>query len=171
MGHRRRWRLHMQNEPNAQAPRLVGGALFGFVELTLFLSSSLLFWLQPMVGKTLLPLLGGTPALWTTCMVFFQAGLLAGYAYAHVLSVRLGVRGQMLVHLALLVPPLLLLPTDLGETGPSAAAEPVLWLLGTLLVTVGPAFVLVASCGPLWQRWFSLSGHTRAADPYFLYVA
>src|SRR5438132_9772601 len=72
---------------------------------TLFVSATLLFLVQPMVGKMLLPMLGGTPAVWNTCMVFFQALLLAGYAYAHATTAWLGVRKQAVLHLAVLVLP------------------------------------------------------------------
>src|SRR6266849_5388431 len=78
--------------------------------LTLFAGATLLFVMQPMVGKMILPLLGGTPAVWSTCMVFFQAVLLGGYAYAHASTAWLGVRRQMLLHLALLALPLGVLP-------------------------------------------------------------
>src|SRR5947209_10742773 len=76
--------------------------------LTLFLSSSLLFLVQPMIAKMILPLLGGTPAVWNTCMVFFQAGLLAGYSYAHVSTTWLRTRRQVTVHIAVLFLPILL---------------------------------------------------------------
>src|SRR6185312_9839825 len=77
---------------------------------TLFVGATLLFVVQPMVGKMILPLLGGTPAVWSTCMVFFQAALLGGYAYAHASTAWLGLRGQMLLHLVLLAFPLAVLP-------------------------------------------------------------
>src|SRR5881396_779649 len=75
--------------------------------LTLFVSATLLFLVQPMIGKMLLPMLGGTPAVWNTCMIFFQALLLAGYAYAHATTTILGVRRQALLHLGVLFLPLL----------------------------------------------------------------
>src|SRR6201988_2253192 len=78
--------------------------------LTLFTGATLLFVVQPMVGTMILPLLGGTPAVWSTCMVFFQAALLAGYAYAHVTTRRLGVRRQAALHLGVMALPLLSLP-------------------------------------------------------------
>src|SRR5205807_1954162 len=96
--------------------------LFG---LTLFVSATLLFLVQPMIGKMLLPLLGGTPAVWNTCMVFFQALLLAGYSYAHLTTTWLGVRRQAVLHLGVLLLPLLTLsltvnrsPLDYGEGNP-----------------------------------------------------
>src|SRR5438093_3362812 len=111
--------------------------------LTLFISALLLFLVQPMIGKMLLPMLGGTPAVWNTCMVFFQALLLAGYAYAHASTARLGARRQALVHLAVLLLPVIALPVGLGRAGdPPGDASPVPWLLATLAVAVGlPFFV------------------------------
>ena len=78
--------------------------------ITLFAGATLLFMMQPMVGKMILPLLGGTPAVWSTCMVFFQAALLAGYAYAHATTRWLGVRRQAALHLAVMALPLITLP-------------------------------------------------------------
>src|SRR5262245_63252631 len=78
--------------------------------LTLFLGATLLFAMQPMVGKMILPLLGGTPAVWSTCMVFFQAALLGGYAYAHLTSARLRLSRQVVLHLIVLALPFLVLP-------------------------------------------------------------
>ena len=142
--------------------------LFG---ITLFLSSALLFWVQLMVGKMVLPALGGTPAAWNTCMVFFQAGLLLGYAYAHVLPARIGVRRHAPIHLVLLLLPLAILPIALQNESPPVGADAVFWLLGTLTLMLGLPFVLVASSAPLLQRWFAASADTRGRDPYFLYAA
>ncbi len=144
--------------------------------LTLFLSAFLLFSVQPMVGKMILPALGGTPAVWTTCMVFFQASLLAGYAYAHVSSSAFGGFGLRRlaaggsVHLVLLVLVLFVLPIRVAEdSAPPPEANPALWLLLKLLIFVGPPFFVVASTAPLLQRWFARTGHPDAEDPYFLY--
>lgn len=139
--------------------------------LTLFVSAMLLFFVQPMVAKMILPMFGGTPAVWNTCMVFFQAALLAGYAYAHA-SVRwLGVRRQPWVHLLLLVLALLVLPIGMGnESPPPADGNPVFWLLWRLLILAGPPFFIVSSSAPLLQRWFAATDHTSAKDPYFLYA-
>src|SRR5882757_3706893 len=107
--------------------------MLGVFAFTLFCSAFLLFLIQPMVGKMVLPLLGGTPAVWNTCMVFFQALLLAGYAYAHASTARLGTRRQALVHLAVLVLPVIALPVGLGRVGdPPGDASPIPWLLTTL---------------------------------------
>src|SRR5438093_4652653 len=113
--------------------------------LTLFISALLLFLVQPMIGKMLLPMLGGTPAVWNTCMVFFQALLLAGYAYAHASTAGLGVRRQALVHLAVLALPLAVLPIGLGYADvPPGDKSPIPWLLATLTLTVGLPFFVVA---------------------------
>src|SRR5437588_8723150 len=137
--------------------------------LTLFLSSSLLFLIQPMIAKMVLPLLGGTPAVWNTCMVFFQAALLAGYAYAHATTAWLGVRKQALLHLTLLLLGLLALPVHVAGWAPPSDADPIPWLLSLLLVSVGLPFFAVSASAPLLQQWFAGTTHTAARDPYFLY--
>lgn len=140
---------------------------------TLFLSSSLLFIVQPMIAKMVLPLLGGTPAVWNTCMVFFQGALLAGYLYAHAASRWLRVKQQAILHVALLAVSLLTLPVVVASHNaePPATGMPIGWLLRVLLMTVGLPFFLVSSSGPLLQRWFARTDHPDAADPYFLSVA
>lgn len=139
---------------------------------TLLLSAFLLFWVQPLVAKMILPLLGGSPSVWNTCMVFFQATLLGGYLYADVLSRRVSLRLQPAVHLALLLAAAVVLPVTVASRGvPPATSNPALWLLALLLAAVGlPVFALSATA-PLVQRWFSHTGHRAAADPYFLYGA
>ncbi|MFU8805673.1 MAG: spermidine synthase, partial [Bradymonadaceae bacterium] len=142
--------------------------------ITLFLSSSLLFLVQPMVGKMILPSLGGVPAVWNTCMVFFQAVLLVGYAYSHVLTTKLRLSRQVAVHLVVMALPLIVLPiavsTELVATVPTTDF-PVLWLLGTLVVVAGLPFFVVSTMAPTLQRWFSLGNHRDSQDPYFLYAA
>lgn len=139
---------------------------------TLFVSSVLLFGVQPMVGKMILPTLGGTPAAWNTCMVFFQAALLAGYAYSHVTTVWLGVRRQAWLHMVVLLAPLAVLPVAAGGgTPPSEGGNPAWWLLWRLAVTTGLPFFVVATSAPLLQRWFVGTGHPGSKDPYFLYAA
>ena len=138
----------------------------------IFASALLLFLVQPMFAKMVLPLLGGSPQVWNICMVFFQAALLAGYAYAH-WSVRwLGVSRQRWLHLAVMAAPLAVLPIGLAPgVVPPASDDPVPWLLGVLLLGVGLPLLAVATTGPLLQRWFAASGHQHAHDPYFLYAA
>jgi hypothetical protein len=145
-----------------------------FFSITLFLSASLLFWVQPMIAKMLLPLLGGAPAVWNTCLVFFQAMLLGGYAYAHFVSTRLSIPTQMTAHFCLLVVSALMLPFGVSEEltrSLSPDGHPFLWLLSTLFLLIGLPFFLVASTGPLLQKWFSQTGQATAGDPYFLYSA
>lgn len=140
--------------------------------LTLGLSALLLFVVQPMFARMVLPLLGGVPAVWNVAMVFFQAMLLAGYLYSHLLASRLGPRGQAALHLPLLLLPLLVLPVAVAAGWqPPADGTPVWWLLALLTVSVGAPFLAVASTAPLLQRWFAMSGHRHAGDPYFLYGA
>ncbi len=140
--------------------------------LAVFLNAALLFSVEPMFSKLALPLLGGTPAVWNTCLVFFQAALLAGYAYAH-FSVRLlGPRRQAMLHVALLALSLAALPLQLRTAAPPpAGSSSVVWLLILLTRSLGVPFVLLASGAPLAQRWFAASGHVRSSDPYFLYAA
>ncbi|HKY21880.1 MAG TPA: fused MFS/spermidine synthase [Vicinamibacterales bacterium] len=141
--------------------------------VTLFLSSSLLFIVQPMIAKMVLPLLGGTPAVWNTCMVFFQTTLLVGYLYAHASTRWLRFKYQAALHIVLLAASFLALPIVVvsQHSEPPTSGTPVAWLLRVLLVTVGIPFFLVSSSGPLLQRWFSRTDHPLARDPYFLSVA
>ena len=140
--------------------------------LTLFVSAALLFLVQPMVAKLVLPLLGGTPEVWNTCLVFFQALLLAGYAYAHWSTRWLGVRRQAVLHLLLLCLPLAWLPIGVSaDRTPPDMATPGLWLLWLLTISVGLPFFAVATTAPLLQRWFAETAHRWAKDPYFLYTA
>jgi hypothetical protein len=139
---------------------------------TLFVSAFLLFLVQPMIAKMILPRLGGAPAVWNTCMVFYQATLLVGYAYAHVVPARLGLRRQALLHVGLLFVPFLFLPISVaGWRPPVASEEPVFWLLTLLVACTGFPFFVVATSAPLLQKWFASTGHPAAKDPYFLYAA
>ena len=139
---------------------------------TMFAGAALLFWIQPLFTKMVLPLLGGSPSVWNTAMVFFQAALLCGYGYAHLLTRHLGARSQCLVHFCLLGVAAIALPIGIA-TGwlPDDDAPPALWLLGLLAVSIGAPFFAVATTAPLIQRWFSRTGHPHASDPYFLYAA
>jgi len=144
--------------------------LFG---ITIFVSSALLFSIQPLIAKLLLPLLGGTPAVWNTCMVFFQAVLLAGYAYALLVS-RWPLRRQLIAQLVLLCVAFVSLPIGLSAAWSNsvpASGNPLLWLLGCLAATVGLPFFIISSNSPLLQKWFSRTSAESARDPYFLYAA
>lgn len=139
--------------------------------ITLFVSAMLLFLVEPMVAKMVLPLLGGTPAVWNTCMVFFQAALLAGYAYAHATTQWLGTRRQVLLHLVLLALPLFLLPISISSWEPPSDSNPIPSLLLMLVLSVGLPFFVLSSSAPLLQKWFAATDHPSARDPYFLYAA
>lgn len=145
--------------------------MLGLYAVTLFWSSALLFVVQPLVAKMLLPTLGGSPAVWNTCLVFFQAALLAGYAYAHLLCGRLRPRASVVAHTAALAAPLALLPVGVANASGPPSGEPTAWLLIALAAGVGAPFVAVAAGAPLLQRWFSHTSRRRAGDPYFLYAA
>jgi hypothetical protein len=139
---------------------------------TSFLTASLLFLVQPMVGRMVLPAFGGSPQVWTTSMLFFQVALLVGYGYTHLTTTRLSRRSQPWVHLGIALVPLFFLPIALN-VAPSGAGgiAPSLELLLGLTLGVAAPFVLIATSGPLVQRWFSWTDHRRSHDPYFLYAA
>ncbi|MSQ94560.1 MAG: hypothetical protein EXR98_08380 [Gemmataceae bacterium] len=158
--------------------------------LTLFVSAFILFLVQPIVGKIILPKLGGTPQVWNTCMVFFQMALLAGYAYTHNASTRLTLRQQLMAHAALLCLPLIvLLPFPFAFGGgdlvdgvptnklslwgfvPDLGSNPIPSTLGILFLYVALPFLVVATTSPLLQKWFVHTGHPSARDPYFLSIA
>jgi hypothetical protein len=151
----------------------IHSAFIGFAfTLAVFTSAALLFVVEPMVGKMVLPLLGGSPAVWTTCMLFFQGALLLGYLYAHVGPRWLGVRQHTMVHLGLLLLCLPLLPIGVAQiAGGFRLEHPTLWLLVVLTLSLGAPFVLLSSTGPLLQVWFSRTSHISAHNPYFLYAA
>lgn len=140
--------------------------------LTLFVGSTLLFLIEPMFAKMVLPLLGGTPAVWNTCMVFFQVALLAGYTYAHFSASRLSSRKQIPVHAVMVLLPLAFLPIHIATNlVPPTESNPVPWLLLILAMSAGIPFFVVSSTAPMIQRWFAHIGHQESKDPYFLYAA
>lgn len=138
----------------------------------IFTSATLLFVVQPMFTKFALPLLGGAPNVWNTAMVFFQAVLLLGYAYAHILSTRVPLRGQVAAHALVLAAGFAFLPLAApdGWTPPAAGGQG-LWLLGFMGVAIGAPFFALSATAPLLQRWFSRTSHPTADDPYYLYAA
>ena len=125
-----------------------------------------------MMAKMILPMLGGTPAVWNTCMLFYQAALLGGYGYVHAITSVIDPRRQVLLHVILLAVPLALLPIGLpaGWTPPDQAS-PIVWVLLLLAVAIGFPFFMLSTTAPLLQRWFSWTNHPSASDPYFLYAA
>lgn len=141
---------------------------------SVFLSAFLLFLLQPMLARMLLPVFGGSPAVWNTCMVLFQALLLAGYAYAHGTLTWFGERRQRTIHGGLLVVSLAFLPRALSNaplSGGAAVLPPVLLVLATVAISAGVPFFVLSTNSSLTQRWFSLSGLDGAHDPFWLYAA
>lgn len=140
--------------------------------LTLFVSALLLFSIQPMFARMVLPKLGGAPAVWSVAMVFFQTVLLAGYAYAHVLNHLLRSRWGAMLHLALVGLAAMALPIAVA---PGWSAPPqdgtALWLFGLFAISIGLPFFVLSATAPLLQSWFAASGHRQAANPYVLYAA
>src|SRR4051794_37284323 len=125
-----------------------------------------------MVAKMVLPLLGGVPAVWTTSILFFQAVLLAGYAYAHFSINRVGPRRQAVIQMVLVLVPLLVLPIGLPQGWkPPADSNPIPWVLAVLTLAAGLPLFVASSTGPVIQRWFASTGQRGARDPYFLFAA
>ncbi len=140
--------------------------------ITAFVGAALLFLLQPMVAKLLLPTFGGSSLVWNTCMVFFQSTLLAGYAYAHLLGRRVRGWRSLAAHAVVLGLPVLTLPVALpAGFVPDLLSGPVWPLLRVLVVVAVLPAVAMATTGPLMQAWYSRTGTRDAANPYFLYVA
>lgn len=136
--------------------------------VTILTGSFLLFLVQPLVARLALPRLGGAPNVWNSAMLVYQALLLGGYAYAHVLS-RLAVGRQAMIHIALLVAAAFTLPITLPALDPPAAGSEALWVPYLFLLTIGPVFFVVSAQAPLMQQWFA--AHPKAGDPYPLYAA
>jgi SAM-dependent methyltransferase len=142
-----------------------------FFAPTIFLSAFLLFVCEPMVGKMMLPLLGGAASVWITCLLFFQLMLLLGYGYAHALERLAGVQTQMLVHAGLMLAAVFFLPIQFAtRPDASASTHPTLWLLGMLIRSLGIPFCIVSTTAPLLQNWLSKTSSASGRDPYFLYA-
>jgi len=156
--------------PHPQAVPAVAPALFG---VTVFASATLVFMVQPMAAKLLLPLMGGTPAVWNTSMAFFQTALLLGYAYAHLLQRVATVRRQVLIHGGALLLAALVLPLRVHELlGPPTSDHPALWLLGALGLMVGAPFAVLSATAPLAQAWHARTYREgEGRGPYVLYAA
>jgi spermidine synthase len=140
--------------------------------VALFVSAFLLFWIEPLVTKMVLPSLGGSPAVWNTAMMFFQVMLLAGYAYAHVVARFVKPSRQFWLHGSFVIAGFVFLPFGLSESwGVPSGSSPVLWLIGLLAASIGWPFFALSASAPLLQAWFGRSGHRLSSDPYFLYSA
>ena len=135
---------------------------------TVFAGSFLLFAIQPMVARLALPQLGGAPNVWNSAMLVYQALLLGGYGYAHVLG-RWPVRVQAGIHLAALALAALTLPIHLAALAPPSPGREALWVPLLFAVSIGPVFLLVSAQAPLMQRWFSPD--PQAGEPWALYAA
>jgi SAM-dependent methyltransferase len=147
-------------------------SLTALFALTLFAGSALLFLLEPMFGRLVLPELGGAPAVWATCLVFFQLTLLLGYLYAWASTRWLGLRSQLVLHAGLLLAAFVVLPIRvLPSWLPPAESNPIPWLLGVLSLSIGLPFLVVSTTAPVLQHWFANTEHPDAHDPYFLYRA
>ena len=140
---------------------------------TIFVSAALLFLVEPMFAKFILPLFGSTPAVWTGSMMFFQMALLTSYLYVHATTTWLGARRQAVLHLVLVLLPILVLPLAVpsSDWAPTSEGSPIFLLLGLLLVSVGLPFFAISTTNPLIQRWLADTDHPAARDPYFLYRA
>ena len=154
------------------------GATFGRALLlatftaAITLSAALVFMVQPMFTKMVLPRFGGAPSVWSVAIVFFQTALLAGYAYAHWVTRYAGGRASVAIHLAVTVTAAFALPLSIaaGWDRPPAAAQ-ALWLIGLFTVSIGLPFFALAANNPMLQAWFVRTGHPAGPDPYFLYAS
>jgi SAM-dependent methyltransferase len=146
-------------------------AVLAVYALAVLAGATLVFLVEPLAARLVLPRFGGSPAVWTTSMLFFQVALLVGYGWAHASTNLLGRRTQAIAQLVLLLVPLAVLPIALPAwAAPSAGQEPAAWLLIVLAVMAGLPFVAVSTAGPVLGRWFSTTNHPGAPDPYFLYA-
>jgi hypothetical protein len=158
--------------PFASAVRSASVGSVALFTSTLFVSAFLLFLVEPMVAKMVLPMLGGAPMVWNSCMLFFQVALLAGYAYAHGAARWLPGRMQIALHAVLLALPFFVLPVAIqGESISPPEGNPIVWLLLLLAGAIGLPFFVLSATASVLQHWFSRTGHPAASDPYFLYAA
>src|SRR5882724_11211891 len=155
-----------------QAPGVAHSFLLPTFGAAIFLSAALLFAVQPMFTKMVLPRLGGSPSVWSVAMVFFQALLLAGYAYAHLLTSRLPSRTAVFVLVGVMACAVFTLPLSIraGWGRPPETGE-AFWRIGLFAVSIGLPFFALSANGPLLQAWFTRTDHPAAKNPYFLYAA
>jgi SAM-dependent methyltransferase len=141
---------------------------------TVFASAALVFMVEPMIARLILPRLGGSPAVWNTCVVFFQTSLLIGYLYAHLLKKLRSAKLQVAVHLSLLGVAALCLPIGVtNDFGTPPVGAPLIWLVGVLAVSIGAPFAILSATAPLLQTWYAheLQAEPQARNPYILYSA
>ncbi len=160
--------------PREARPSLALGGPAGILfVITIFVSAALVFLVQPMFARMATPLLGGSPNVWNVSLVCFQAALLAGYAYAHLVN-RLvkRVTWQVGLHGALLLLAAVVLPFQLsGVFGPPDSERPAMWLIAVFAVSIAPPFAIISATAPLVQAWYARTGRADAHDPYHLYAA
>jgi hypothetical protein len=162
----------MPSETTGQLSGARNALVLSVYTAAIFTSALLLFSVQPLFTKMVLPRLGGSPAVWSVAMVFFQSLLLGGYAYAHYLMTLRSRVAPIAIHLALLVVALLTLPLSIaGGWGEPPASGYAVWLLGLFAVSIGLPFFALAANNPMLQAWFVRTGHPDGPDPYFLYAS
>ena len=162
----------MDTDLHTQSRALPRGLILAVYTAAVFVSALLLFAVQPMFTRMVLPRLGGSPSVWSVAMVFFQTMLLAGYAYAHVLMRVVRPRLAVPIHAALLIVAGLTLPLSIVDGwGDPPGHWTALWLIGLFVVSIGLPFFALAANTPLLQAWFVRTGHPDGKDPYFLYAA
>src|SRR5262245_27928795 len=143
-------------------------AMMWVFTVTTFLSALLLFAIQPMFAKMVLPILGGSPSVWSVSVFFFQMALLAGYCYAHLLINKAPPHLTGIIHLGVCVLAVICLPIGMSARfGDPPPGEPYLWQLGVFAASIGLPFMAVSANAPLLQAWFARTGHPNARDPYF----
>ena len=162
----------MPSESSSQSSGARNTLVLVVYTAAIFTSALLLFSVQPLFTKMVLPRLGGSPAVWSVAMVFFQSLLLGGYAYAHYLMTIKNRIVPVVVHLALLAVALLTLPLSIASGwGEPPASGYAFWLLGLFAVSIGLPFFALAANNPMLQAWFVRTGHPDGPDPYFLYAS
>lgn len=148
------------------------GQLVPVYVVTMLLSASLLFLVEPMFARMALPLLGGTPAVWAIALCFFQAALLGGYVYAHLLNKHAGPQAAAAIHLVLMAGGWFFLPVHIEASAvPDSGAVAGLWLVAMMAKSIGYPFFFLSATAPLLQSWFARTIHPNADNPYFLYSA
>jgi hypothetical protein len=137
---------------------------------TIFASAVLIFWIEPLFPKMILPIVGGTPATWITALMFYQSALLLGYAYSFLLTRALPLPAQVAVHILVLAFAAFALPPALPASA-HLSDHPVFQVLLMLTAGIGAPLLALSATAPLLQHWFTLTAHPHARDPYFLYAA
>jgi spermidine synthase len=148
-----------------------GARLLATFAAAIFVSAALLFMVQPMFTKMVLPRFGGAPSVWSVAIVFFQGALLVGYGYAHLLTRYAPVRASIAIHVAVMIAACLALPLSIaGGWGRPPPVGEAFWLIGLFAASIGLPFFALAANSPLLQAWFARTDHPAANDPYFLYA-